>query len=533
MWLMLALALWSASSALVSLMSQAAPLYALTSVQSLGACSAATLWFLFGWTYTGWQTPAPRILLLLGIGPLVGIALAWSSSSAMLPWYLIAYNLPFLLSGSALLVNALTQRTLPNRQFHSLLLISALVPVIGSIIDLSNFAPVPRGVCSALALSIAGLGWAKAYYQLPAAERNSPILTIEHIRDAAFVLDTQQRVVTLNSAARQLLEQPAVNPLGQPISELLAHRPNLASALAQIADTPQHLAISEPPDHFELQIAPLDAQRDHEHLVVLHNISELQQAKVAADRIKSSFLANIGHEMRTPLTTIIGYSDVVLHDLAAKNERELMQDMEQIKQAGRYLHQLVENLLDLANIEAGTIQITPQLFACTPLVDDVVEIARPMMRKHNNQLIVSSSATSDIVEADPIRVRQVLLNLLSNAAKFTTNGTVSLTIRQGDPPQSAQEQPNAPHPGFLAIDICDTGIGIAPEQLEQLFQPFTQNDMSVKRAYGGAGIGLALSRRICHLMGGKLTATSRLGHGSTFTVYLPTPREPATEQQSA
>lgn len=531
MWLMLALALWSASSALVSLMSQAARPYALTSVQSLGACSAATLWFLFGWTYTGWQTPAPRILLLLGIGPLVGIALAWSSGAPTLPWHLIAYNFPLLLAGSALLVNALTQRTHPNRQFH--LLISALVPVIGSIIDLSNFAPVPRGVCSALALSIAGLGWAKAYYQLPAAERNSPILTIEHIRDAAFVLDTQQRVVTLNSAARQLLEQPAVNPLGQPISELLAHRPNLASALAQIADTPQHQAISEPPDHFELQIAPLDTQRDHEHLVVLHNISELQQAKVAADRIKSSFLANIGHEMRTPLTTIIGYSDVVLHDLAAKNERELVQDMEQIKQAGRYLHQLVENLLDLSNIEAGTIQITPQQFACTPLVDDVVEIARPMMRKHNNQLIVSSSAISDIVEADPIRVRQVLLNLLSNAAKFTTNGTVSLTIRQGDPPQPAQEQPNAPCPGFLAIDIRDTGIGIAPAQLEQLFQPFTQNDMSVKRAYGGAGIGLALSRRICHLMGGKLTATSRLGHGSTFTVYLPTPREPATEQQSA
>jgi signal transduction histidine kinase/CheY-like chemotaxis protein len=230
-----------------------------------------------------------------------------------------------------------------------------------------------------------------------------------------------------------------------------------------------------------------------------------------ASRHKSQFLANMSHELRTPLNAIIGVTEMLLEDARALDQADQVEPHERILRAGKHLLALINDILDLSKIEAGKMELHPESFAIAPLVEDVVATVRPLAEKNGNQVVVDCPADLGTMWADATRVRQALLNLASNAGKFTERGRVAVAVdRRHDRGRD-----------WVTFAVSDTGIGMTAEQLARLFEEFTQADASTTRRYGGTGLGLAISRRFCRMMGGDITVESAPGEGSTFTMWLP------------
>jgi hypothetical protein len=241
-----------------------------------------------------------------------------------------------------------------------------------------------------------------------------------------------------------------------------------------------------------------------------------------ADRHKSEFLANMSHELRTPLNAIIGYSEMLQEDAADLGAEQLTDDLQKINAAGKHLLELINAVLDLSKIEAGKMELYLETFDVATLVRDIAAVIQPLAAKNANRLEVRCPDAIGPMHADLTKVRQALFNLLSNACKFTEGGTIALAVARET--LDGQE--------WLTFGVSDTGIGMTPEQLAKLFEAFTQADAATTRRYGGTGLGLALSRRLCRMMGGDVTAESEAGRGSTFTIRLParvveTAEEPA------
>lgn len=228
----------------------------------------------------------------------------------------------------------------------------------------------------------------------------------------------------------------------------------------------------------------------------------------AANLTKSAFLANMSHELRTPLNAVIGYTEMLEEDFSDRGGLDAeLADLVRIKGAAHHLLQMINDVLDLSKIEAGKIELHVESFELAGLIDQVVSTTQPLLAVNRNTLQVHCAQGLGRMQSDLTKLRQVLINLVSNAAKFTKDGSILIETTGGRDDEGR---------ALVVFEVRDTGIGMTPSQLGRLFQPFVQADAETTRKYGGTGLGLAISRRLCRMMGGDVTATSTAGEGSLF-----------------
>lgn len=280
-----------------------------------------------------------------------------------------------------------------------------------------------------------------------------------------------------------------------------------------------------------IALEPIDLEGESCILTMLSDITERKRAEEfrrakeaaeAANYAKSAFLANMSHELRTPLNAIIGYSEILQEDAEDLGQEDFIPDLQKIHGAGKQLLSLISDILDLSKIEAGRMSLDLETFKISTILWEVVTTIQPLVDKNSNTLKIDCPDEIVEIHTDMTKMRQVLLNLLSNAAKFTEKGHITLTVsRQITALGHKNEASRSQSPEWIVFEVNDTGIGMTSEQLKHVFEPFTQADASTTRKYGGTGLGLTITQKFCQMMGGKITVTSKLGRGSTFTVWLP------------
>lgn len=465
------------------------------------------------WREIGIDANGPVLLLDLRPGP-------WL-------WAYTAFAYVLVIAGVTLLARAYVRSPQTYRQQAVWLIVAALAPLAANALQISGLSPAGNLTLTPFGFAISGLAMARGLYSyrlfdvLPVAHR----AVIEGMSDAVLVLDSQGRVVDLNPAAERLTGWRAARAFGIPVGTLLPEAglvESAASATEMRAEVP--LTHDGRPRSFDLQVSPL-VERDGAlsgRVVVLRDVTdrkrteeELQRAKDAAEaanRAKSAFLANMSHELRTPLNAIIGYTELLKEEAEDEGLEDLVPDLDRVHSAGKHLLGLISNILDLSKIEAERMELFVERFPLTEALDAVAATVRPLVEKNGNALVVSRPDDLGEMDGDVTKIRQVLLNLLSNASKFTQAGTVRLEAWTERDEQGCDR---------FVVRVGDSGIGMTPEQVERLFQPFTQADASTTRRYGGTGLGLAISRRFCQMMGGEIEVESAPGEGSTFTVRLP------------
>jgi adenylate cyclase len=367
---------------------------------------------------------------------------------------------------------------------------------------------------------------------------------IESISDGFALWDQEDRLVLFNKRSQEILNLQDLFVVGVRFEDLIPPLIRRAYYDPSVGDTEawfeKRLALHRnAPSAHELKLADGTWLRVGEHRTqeggtvttwsdittikqreaqLAEMVGDLEAARdeaMEASRTKSSFLANMSHELRTPLNAIIGLTELLCDNAARFGTEKALEPLRRVLRAGRHLLSLINDILDLSKIEAGKMDLTVESVAIRPIIDEVSGIARPLSEQNKNTLEVDCADGIHSVHADNMRLRQILLNLLSNACKFTKAGTVRLRVTR--PREAGRE--------WIDFAVSDSGIGMTEEQLGRLFQEFTQADASTTRQFGGTGLGLAISRRLCRLMGGDITVTSVPGSGSTFTVRLPAEAE--------
>jgi signal transduction histidine kinase len=247
-----------------------------------------------------------------------------------------------------------------------------------------------------------------------------------------------------------------------------------------------------------------------ENVRLFDEIQDKNRQLAEASQNKSQFLSSMSHELRTPLNAIIGLTEMMVANAARFGTEKAQEPLKRVHNAGTHLLGLINQVLDLSKIEAGKLELSPESVSLPPLIDEVIGTARQLAEHNNNRLVVETQGGLGTLTVDPMRLRQILLNLLSNACKFTKQGDVTLRARRV-----------ADGRHWVELAVADSGIGMTAEQLAKLFQEFSQADASTAKHYGGTGLGLAITRKLARMMGGDVTVTSELGKGSVFTVRLP------------
>jgi signal transduction histidine kinase len=240
------------------------------------------------------------------------------------------------------------------------------------------------------------------------------------------------------------------------------------------------------------------------------DLGRLYERLESFSKNKSQFLASMSHELRTPLNAIIGLTEMMVSNAPRFGTEKAQEPLRRVHRAGTHLLGLINQVLDLSKIEAGKLELSPETVNLAPLLEDVVGTGRQLAEQNKNRLVVESPDNLGSLTVDPMRLRQILLNLLSNACKFTKQGEVALRVKRVVDGRS-----------WIEIAVADTGIGMTPDQQAKLFEEFTQADSSTARQYGGTGLGLAITRKLARMMGGDVTVKSEPGKGSVFTVRLP------------
>ncbi len=359
-------------------------------------------------------------------------------------------------------------------------------------------------------------------------------LMVESVTDYAIVmLDPKGIVVSWNAGAERIKGYSAEEIVGQhfsrfyPEEDIQSGKPqsdlDVVAAKGQFED--EGWRVRQDGSTFWANVA-FTAIRDQggnlrgfamltrdltEPMKIEATLTKAKEAADAANQAKSAFLATMSHELRTPMNAILGYSEILMEDAQDKGQEDFIPDLQKIHASGNHLLSLINNILDLSKIEAGKMDLFLESFGISRVIEDVVSTIRPLVEKNANTLQVHCAADLGTMHADLTKVRQSLFNLLSNACKFTENGTIIL--------EASRELIGGVD--WIKFSVSDTGIGMAPDQMEKLFQPFVQGDASTSRKFGGTGLGMTITHRFCQMMGGEISAASEPGSGTTFTIRLP------------
>ena len=390
--------------------------------------------------------------------------------------------------------------------------------------------------------------------------RNDAILEVA--LDCVILMDESGHVAQFNPAAERTFGYSASEAVGRDLAELVvpaehreSHRIAVRRYLAAGGESGNRrmelMAMRKDGERFpvEVAIAPISAdgapmfagymrditerrlseaalaQRAEELARLVDELRITQGRAEAATRAKSDFLASMSHELRTPLNAIILYSELLQEEAADHGEEQSIADLQRIQSAGRHLLDLINGILDLSKIEAGKMNVSLERFDVRGMIDELLDTVRPLAESNDNTLTVTCGGDAGAMKADRMKTRQILQNLLSNAAKFTRGGTITLAVESG----TLDGRPG------LTFVVTDTGVGMTGEQSSKIFDPFTQADVTTTRKYGGTGLGLALVSRFCQMMSGDVAVASQPGVGSRFTVRLPreVPETPAETADAA
>jgi PAS domain S-box-containing protein len=355
----------------------------------------------------------------------------------------------------------------------------------------------------------------------------------DHALDGILTLDEQGTVVSINPAAQQMFGSDAHQMIGHNVAAWIrgiepvvspSHtdsQPGSASATIAFHSNLEGQRADGTTFPVAVSMSEMDLHDQRMFVIIIRDITEqtrveaeLQLARdqaMEANQAKSQFLASMSHELRTPLNAVIGYSEMLQEEVEESGQDEYIPDLQRINAAGKHLLSLINAVLDLSKIEAGKMDLYLERFAVSDMLDEIVAVVQPLVAKNRNTLRLDCPATVGTMYADLTKVRQIVFNLLSNASKFTEDGTITVEVirqRRGDLDS-------------IIFNVTDTGIGMTPAEMNKLFQEFSQADSSTSQKYGGTGLGLALSRKLCQLMGGDITVSSTPGVGSTFSVLLP------------
>ena len=336
---------------------------------------------------------------------------------------------------------------------------------------------------------------------------------------AIVTLDPDHVVVTCNPAFESLYGYAQTEVVGRKLDELITTEETRAEATSYTTDAVMHpvrgMAQRRRKDgtmvDVELLAVPVFVGGQRVGMMGLyHDVTALMRARKdaeAANSAKSRFLANMSHELRTPLNAIIGYSEILQEEVEDLGQMELVPDLQKIRTAGKHLLALINDVLDLSKIEAGRMELYVEAFEVEPMLDDVLATVAPLVANQQNTVRLECQPGVGAMRADLTRTRQILFNLLSNASKFTQDGTITVHADGTD--------------STVTFRVSDTGIGMTAEQQARVFEAFAQADASTAKRFGGTGLGLAISRQFARMMGGDLSVTSDVGRGTTFTVWLP------------
>lgn len=543
--MMLAVSVWALAYAFELYRTDLPTQFLLTQVEYFGVLLIPGLWVTFAARYTNQTTWLRQPLGKIGlvVPPVLGLLCVWVPLLQPLMWLrytqtefggqilfastkgpafytlVIPYSYAALIGGTFLLARALRRSAQLYRQQIFIMLLGSLIPWAANILYISGFSPFGVLDLTPFAFTLTGavISFGLFRYNLldiaPVARES----IFEHITEGVLVSDARGRVLLVNPAARRMLAlNRDVTGLPEPI---------VLTGWTTVTDSPQGLQeyvrqTPTGPAVFELRRSPFYDRtgRAMGQLVLLSDVTarhhyeaQLRQARdeaQAASLAKDQFLATVSHELRTPLTVIMGYTEILLEKAQHSAQPKTVKQLQKVDEAAQQLLSLIDDVLDFNKLETGqvTLRVTP--FAVNDLITEVARLSQPLMAQGHNQLTVEMEDALGTMTTDLVRVRQILYNLLANAAKFTQQGQIWL---RANPAENT----------WVVFEVQDTGVGIPPEKLALLFQPFVQADSSRTRQYGGMGLGLVISHHLCQRLGGTISVVSQPGAGSTFTVRLP------------
>ncbi len=403
------------------------------------------------------------------------------------------------------------------------------------------FRPILLGLLSTLPLGIA-LALLRRYIGLFLAANEYRRAVLDYAVDGIILIDDNGAVQSFNPAAEKIFGYKTAEMIGENLVRIIAPPDHVLYKLISIGRE----AIGIRSDHstfpMDMTSGQMQLRGKRMYILIVRDVTrrkqiedELRRARDAAEaasRTKSTFLLTMSHELRTPLNHIIGYGEMIQEELLERGHLDLLADLQKIDTSSRQLLRQIDDVLDMANIESGVLKLNPQPFSLLELLHELRVVLTPLLEKQDNSLTFETEQAPSEMIADRVRVRQVLLNVLSNASKFTDHGTITVRImheeddgRQPSPERyngrimNSAEQPMQ-QSATVVFEIRDTGIGMHAEQVAVLFEPFRVVDATTRK-HGGAGLGLAITKRLCRLMGGDILVDSAPGQGSTFTLRLP------------